>query len=141
MSKRTVLTIDENHGDVLLLREALEERTRNTTVQSIDHAGEALRYLSIKATARDAPPPDLILVSWRIPGADGDALMEFIRKSEYLLGIPHILFIAENQCEAVRSTLKLEPWQCREKPRDWTGYLKLADDLAAVISLNPVVRP
>ena len=57
----TIVYVEDNSGDALLLEEALREKGHATHLLVIDNGEKALRYFEIKDKARDLPPPHCIL--------------------------------------------------------------------------------
>lgn len=125
----TIVYVEDNAGDVLLLRQGFEEHFFTVTLQVIPDGEQALRYLEIKATAKDAPPPDLILLDMHLPRVDGDQLWRFILHDPYLKDIPTFIF----QHGQTKPHITIAD-DCRlMKPSNWKGYLALAERLATVI--------
>lgn len=125
----TIVYVEDNAGDVLLLRQGFEAHFFNVNLQVIPDGEQALRYLEIKATAKDAPPPDLILLDLHLPKVDGDQLWHFILHDPYLKGIPTFIF----HHGQANSHIKVAEDHRVTKPTDWKGYLKLAERLIAAI--------
>jgi CheY-like chemotaxis protein len=121
----TVVYIEDNLGDILLLKQAFEERGFAVQVNAIDDWDEAIRYLRVKDTARDAPPPDLFLLDQQLPRGDGKHLMEFIAESEYLREIPAYLFSSPPLSDRLRAQFLAD--RILDKPATWEGYLELVD--------------
>jgi chemotaxis family two-component system response regulator Rcp1 len=91
MQQIHILLVDDNEGDILLTREALEE-ARIINRISIAHDGmEAIDFL------RGAPPfsgsdmPDLILLDINLPKMDGTEVLSIIKNDPDLRRIPVIM--------------------------------------------------
>jgi chemotaxis family two-component system response regulator Rcp1 len=89
MQQIHILLVDDNEGDILLTKEALED-ARIINKISIAYDGlEALRFLR-KPTAR-ADMPDLILLDINLPRMDGTELLGIIKADPELKRIPVIM--------------------------------------------------
>lgn len=121
----TVVYVEDNRGEVLLLEQAFAQKTVAVVIQVLFDWGETLRYLRVKETARDAPPPDLLLLDQQLPRGEGLTLMHFVFKSDYLKSIPTFLFSSPPLSDQLRSHFKAE--RIIEKPDTWDGYLLLVD--------------
>jgi PAS domain S-box-containing protein len=89
LSGRTVLLVDDN----ATIRELYAEMLRGLglTVVAVDSGGAAFREL---AGAGDRPAFDLMLLDWRMPGLDGITVLERIRGSHGISGLPVVLMSA-----------------------------------------------
>jgi CheY-like chemotaxis protein len=138
ISPTTIVYIEDNQGDVLLLQQAFEERAYGIRIQVIPDWDQALHYLKVKETARDAPPPDLILLDHQLPKGDGKGLLMYINGSEYLKTIPAYLFTSGDHCRQMANDIP--PDRCLEKPVAWDGFLALADRFIATIRQRQAER-
>jgi CheY-like chemotaxis protein len=133
MSALTIFYVEDNEGDVMLLREALQERCAGVRLLVVKDGPQALSYLRVKATARDAPPPDLILLDTHLPGIPGSELLRFIRSDQLLREIPHVVFTSDPECREHREQLGMPHEQCVQKPVTWDAMLALVDRLYAMM--------
>jgi len=56
----TIVYIEDNGGDTLLLEEALRANGHKSQLLVIEKGGTALHYFQVKETAKDVPPPHCI---------------------------------------------------------------------------------
>jgi CheY-like chemotaxis protein len=125
--RRTIVYIQDNPGDIMLLRQAFEERGYDIEIQVLNDWDQAINYLKIKETRKDAPPPDLILLDQRVPKGEGRDLMAFIRDSDYLRRIPAFLFASHPLTAKLKA--EFSPECVVDAPRDWNECLVLSDQL------------
>jgi len=65
----TILSGEDNIGDTVLIKEAFAEANYNVRLLVIPNGEQALHYLRVKESARDAPPPDAIFLDGHLtPG-------------------------------------------------------------------------
>ena len=81
-----VLLVEDNPGDVRLVREALAHARVAPRLATAHDGLQALRLL--RSTARK---PDLILLDLNLPGMDGRTLLERIKTDPELLRIPVVV--------------------------------------------------
>ena len=129
----SILYVEDNIGDAVLLQEAFAERASQVKLLVLPDGDQALHYLKMKETARDAPPPHAIILDGHLPRVSGRELLAFIRSSDFLHGIPHLLFLEERECAKASEEFGLEPERCVQKPTDWDGLLALVDSIIKLI--------
>jgi two-component system, chemotaxis family, response regulator Rcp1 len=89
MQQIHILLVDDNEGDILLTREALDD-ARIVNKISIAYDGlEAIRFLKKKPMGRDTP--DLILLDINLPKMNGTEVLAFIKNDPDLKRIPVIM--------------------------------------------------
>jgi two-component system, chemotaxis family, response regulator Rcp1 len=86
-----ILLVDDNEGDILLTREALEE-ARIINKISIAHDGmEAIDFLRRTPPFGNSDIPDLILLDINLPKMDGTEVLSIIKNDPDLRRIPVIM--------------------------------------------------
>jgi len=77
----TIVYVEDNKGDAVLLEEALRERGHEVELVIIDKGDKALHYFKVKDSAADLPPPHCILLDSNLPLVTGAQLIKFVRNS------------------------------------------------------------
>ena len=91
MQEIHILLVDDNEGDILLTKEALEE-ARIVNRISVAYDGlQALSFLKKEPPFREQESPDLILLDINLPGMDGTELLSIIKNDPDLRRIPVIM--------------------------------------------------
>ena len=91
MQEIHILVVDDNEGDILLTKEALEE-ARIVNRISVAHDGvEALSFLKKEPPFMREDSPDLILLDINLPRMDGTELLSIIKRDPDLRRIPVIM--------------------------------------------------
>jgi len=89
MQQIHILLVDDNEGDILLTREALDD-ARIVNKISIAYDGqEAIRFLKKQPMGKDTP--DLILLDINLPKMNGTEVLAFIKNDPDLKRIPVIM--------------------------------------------------
>src|ERR1019366_8198369 len=86
-----ILLVDDNEGDVLLTREALEEAKIVNRISVAYDGMEALRFLKNADPFINGEIPDLILLDINLPKMDGNEVLSIIKNDPYLRRIPVIM--------------------------------------------------
>ncbi len=123
----TIVYVEDNAGDALLLEEALRERGHATQLLVIAKGDKALRYFEIKESARDLPPPHCILLDAHLPMITGAQLLRFIRGSRVYDDTPVYIFAAEKEYEDLLLANVVSKESFITKANSWAGFLQLAD--------------
>jgi chemotaxis family two-component system response regulator Rcp1 len=94
---RTLL-VEDNPGDVRLIREALDETQLPNQLSITENGKEALNFLRRRGKFATAPRPDLILLDLNLPLKDGREVLEEIKQDEDLRRIP-VVVLTTSQAE------------------------------------------
>lgn len=129
MDVKRLLYVEDNPGDVLLLREALQSLSGPTTIEltTLDHGTKALAFLQEKASARERAA-DLILLDANLPGVSGIDLWKYIAGDPSLSQTRTLIYQMPN------IALPGIPAQAQvEKPRTWDGFVTLAESMLRLL--------
>ena len=86
-----VLLVEDNAGDVMLIREALQENRIQASLHVVRDGEQALQFLYQEGEYVDAPYPKLILLDLNLPRVSGDEVLRTIKDDERLRRIPVIV--------------------------------------------------
>jgi CheY-like chemotaxis protein len=123
----TIVYVEDNAGDALILEEALRTRQHAVELLVIDHGARALHYFKIKESARDLPPPHCILLDNHMPAVTGMEIMQFIRGSPVYNATPVYIFAPQSAYRAIQLKTRVSLESFITKPENWAGFLQLAD--------------
>lgn len=96
-----ILLVEDNPGDVRLIREAFKEAEKETEFHTITNGGEAIDFLTSQATDDSITPPDLVLLDLNLPGSDGCEVLESIRDTQQIQPLPVIMLTSSGANEDV----------------------------------------
>ena len=71
MKELDILLAEDNEGDVMLVREALERHRIPHTLHVVRDGGEALDYVAEMGVSEAVPCSDVLLLDLNLPKADG----------------------------------------------------------------------
>jgi chemotaxis family two-component system response regulator Rcp1 len=86
-----ILLVDDNEGDILLTREALEEAKIVNRISVAYDGMEALQFLKKVPPFLNGDIPDLILLDINLPKMDGNEVLSIIKNDPVLRRIPVIM--------------------------------------------------
>lgn len=97
--KRRILLVDDDLNDVVLIRSALAEPNLPHEWVVVHDGAEALDYLFRlgKFSARNGPPPDLILLDIKMPRVNGFEVLQTLKASATLKVVPVVVFTSSDQ--------------------------------------------
>jgi CheY-like chemotaxis protein len=99
-----VLLVEDNLGDVRLMRESCADQTPTIHLHVAADGVEALAFLKQEGVYHAAPRPDLILLDLNLPRIDGRQVLEFIKGNDSLKVIPTIILtMSEAETDVIRS--------------------------------------
>ena len=91
-----LLLVEDNHGDVMLTREAFRDAKIANNLSVAGDGEEAMRMLTRQGSHADHPTPDLILLDLNLPRMDGREVLQTIRADPRLERIPVIILTSSN---------------------------------------------
>ena len=97
-----ILMVEDNAGDIRLMREALKCQ-RRLNIHVVKDGIQALRYLHREREFKDAPRPDLILLDLDLPTKDGREVLAEIKEDDKLKCIPVVVLTTSDAPEDVLS--------------------------------------
>ena len=66
-----MLVVEDNAGDVALLKEALAASHTAAVMRVVTDGGDAMRFLRREAAFSDSPRPDVVVLDLNLPGKSG----------------------------------------------------------------------
>ena len=91
----TVLLVEDNHTDALLFCIAVKRSSLRVRTQVLNDGHDAIRYLRGEGVFGDRkvyPLPGLVVLDLHMPGVGGLAVLRWIRKQRWLVGLPVVVF-------------------------------------------------
>jgi CheY-like chemotaxis protein len=86
-----ILLVEDNEGDILLTREALEEARIHIILDVVKDGKQAVDFLNKDDGFADVSMPDLLLLDVNLPKKNGHEVLKYIKASDSLKHIPVIM--------------------------------------------------
>jgi CheY-like chemotaxis protein len=127
-----ILFIEDNPGDILLVRTALKEIGRDARLDTAQDGEAALGKLQALADDGSAQP-DLILLDLNLPRVSGLELLEYIRSHRILSRIPAVVLTTSSAPRDRERCAELGSTDYLVKPARYEGYLAIARELEPLL--------
>jgi len=131
MNDTHVLMIEDNPGDVVLVREAVEKVGLPYRICVARDGVEAMERLAAGMPGAERSRPDLIVLDLKLPRKNGHEVLADIAKDRDLRGTPIVvLSSSRSELEIVRAS-RLPNMTMLAKPSTFAGYLSLVKSIEA----------
>lgn len=121
--EKNVLIIEDNPGDVRLMREALRGLQPPALIHVAENGEDALRYLKHEGGRTEAPWPDLIFLDFNLPKSDARDLLRQIKDHRATRLIPVAVLTSSDSEHDVRTAYELHANCYLRKPVDLDSFL------------------
>jgi CheY-like chemotaxis protein len=118
-----VLLVEDDPGDVLMTREALQDHKVVNNLNVVSDGEDALAYLRREEPFADSPPPDLILLDLNLPRRDGREVLREIKSDPELRRIPVVILTTSDLEEDVLASYDLHANAYVRKPVDFEQFV------------------
>lgn len=113
-----LLLVEDNPGDVRLVREAFKDAHLVNTLHVAADGDEALDFIYQRGEYTDAPRPNLVLLDWNLPHTSGEEVLAELKDDEDLRSIPVIVLTSSQADEDVIRSYELQANAYVTKPVD-----------------------
>jgi CheY-like chemotaxis protein len=125
----SVLLVDDDPGDVLLVREAFEDHKVGNMLSVVSDGVEALQYVRQDGDYAGATRPDLILLDLNLPRKSGIEVLEEIKTDPALSTIPVVVLTTSEAEEDIVRAYKLHANAYITKPVDFEQFTKIVHQI------------
>jgi CheY-like chemotaxis protein len=119
---RTVLLVEDDPGDALMIREALETYAPETDIAAVVDGVDALRYLRREDEFAGTPRPDLVLLDLNMPRKDGREVLAEVKADRDLCTIPVVVLTTSSAAHDIRHSYQLHANAYVTKPADFDEF-------------------
>jgi CheY-like chemotaxis protein len=140
----SVLLVDDDPGDVLMIEEALEQIDSARIVHVVNDGEEAVAFLRRTGRFTNAPRPDVVLLDLNMPRMDGRQVLADVKSDEKLRTIPIIVFTTSRAPADVVSSYALHANAYVTKPinlDDLNDIVQRIDDFFGRVIVLPGRNP
>lgn len=118
-----VLLVEDDPGDVLMIREAFDENRVRNELHVCSDGEDALAFLRQEAPHEAAPRPDLVLLDLNLPRRDGREVLAEIKADDRLRTIPVVILTTSEAEEDVLRSYALHANAYVTKPVDFDRFI------------------
>jgi two-component system, chemotaxis family, response regulator Rcp1 len=124
-----ILLVEDNPGDVDLVKEALSEAKMKNELHVVMDGEEAMKFLRHQDKYADAPMPDLILLDLNLPKKSGREVLEEIKTDPELGVIPVVILTSSKEEEDIVKSYKMHANCYITKPVNFDQFLKVVKSI------------
>jgi CheY-like chemotaxis protein len=99
-----ILLVEDNEGDILLTREALEDAKIIVKLSVAKDGKEAIDFVNRQGKYTDADVPDLVLLDINLPKKNGHEVLKYIKENEQLKHMPVIMLTTSSSDKDINSS-------------------------------------
>jgi CheY-like chemotaxis protein len=125
----SVLLVEDDPGDVLLVREAFEDHKVGNSLSVVSDGVEAMRYVRREDGYSEAPRPDLILLDLNLPRKSGIEVLAEIKRDPTLSTIPTVVLTTSEAEEDIVRAYKLHANAYITKPVDFAQFSRIVHQI------------
>mgnify|MGYP001572280903 CR=1 FL=1 len=123
---KQILLVDDNPGDIDLMRRALAEVGTGISVEVAENGVQGFVFLRHKTREQ---LPNVIVLDFNMPVFDGIKVLEILHESETLRSIPVVVFTSSMREKDRTAAMRAGAKCVTTKPLTWEGYVQLAHKL------------
>ena len=123
--RRCILVIEDNPGDVRLMREALREAVPPLTIHVAGDGDEALSFLRREGDHAQAPRPGLIFLDFNLPKSNSRDLLGKLKDDPVLRLIPIAVLTSSDAERDIYDAYKLHANCYLRKPGDLDSFFTM----------------
>ncbi len=121
MKKRqpTILVVEDDPNDQFMLKRGFKKIGVTTPIHVVNNGLEAISYMMGEGEFADRSRfcyPTFVMTDLKMPGADGFAVLEFLRKNPEWAVIPTIVFSASSDLDDIKKAYMLGASSYHVKP-------------------------
>jgi CheY-like chemotaxis protein len=120
-----ILLVEDDPGDTLITREALEQSKVANNLSCVVDGEEALAYLRREGGHAEATRPDLILLDLNLPRRDGREVLAEIKADPDLRRIPVVVLTTSQAEEDILRSYDLHANAYVSKPVDFDRFVEV----------------
>ena len=122
-----VLLAEDNPGDVMLTKKALEQGKLANNLHVATDGVEALQFLRQEGEYSDEPRPDLVLLDLNMPRKDGQDVLKELKDDPDLRRIPVVVLTSSESEEDIAKSYELNANAYLTKPVDFDGFIEIVN--------------
>lgn len=129
MSKLNILIVEDNEGDIILLKEAFEEINSNVSLNFIRNGSDAYKFLFNIEPFTNAIAPDVLLLDLNLPMKSGMEILEAIKNSETHRMLPTIILTTSSDHRDIKAAYQNQANCFITKPIEISEYFEVVEEI------------
>jgi CheY-like chemotaxis protein len=127
-SPAKILVIEDNPGDLLLLRYGLDHHQNDYILSVLVDGEEAIRFVESQRSV-DSPDPCVIVLDLHLPKHSGPAVLKEIRKQPSLAHVHVVVWTTQGSPAEEREIFQLGVRLYKTKPSELDGWISLGGEI------------
>jgi len=147
MEKCNLLLVEDNQGDVRLVREALRESEMEFQVRVAGNGQDALRLLGFEKETKSESLPDVILLDLNLPRLSGRELLKILKQNPLYRKIPVLIFSSSQNEDDIEFCYQSRANCYISKPTGFDEYIQVIHKIlefwfeSVTLPVNPLNMP
>jgi CheY-like chemotaxis protein len=125
----SVLLVEDDPGDVLLIREAFAEEKAGDVLSTVSDGVEAMRFMRGEGEYAGRERPDLVLLDLNLPRKSGAEVLAEIKSDPELAMIPVIVLSTSEVEEDVLDSYRMRANAYITKPADFERFREIVHQI------------
>ncbi len=135
-----ILLVEDNEGDVLLIKEAFEEVKSELKISTVSDGQAAIDFLCNIQLSKDTSPVNMVLLDVNLPKLNGHEVLQQIKENDALKSIPVIMLTTSSSPNDINKAYNNQASSYIVKPTDINQFLKVVAGIENYW-LNTVMLP
>ena len=129
-----VLLAEDNPGDVVLVRDALQQQLLNFELVVMDNGDKIRSFLN--TPEENHPNPDVLLLDLNLPRVDGPDMFRLLREHPCCCDAPLIVITSSDSPRDREWTEQFRVAHYFRKPSNYDAFMKLGELVRSVVTPN-----
>ncbi|WP_020402831.1 response regulator [Gracilimonas tropica] len=139
-----ILLVEDNEGDIVLTKEALDEGKIKNSISVVRDGWEAIQYLEKNEGYEKALEPDLVLLDINLPKINGHKVLRHIKNHDELKHIPVIMLTTSSDDVDIFKSYQNHSNCYITKPVDINRFIEVISTIEnfwiSIVQLPPKTR-
>jgi CheY-like chemotaxis protein len=141
VSSRYILLAEDNPADVMLVREALEDRAVDCDLHVIADGEQVVRFIEQIDSDRLLNCPHLVLLDLHLPKRDGGEILKSLRASERCGQTPVVILTSSDSPRDEMNAARHAALHYFRKPASLEQFMQLGDVVSGIIGPSSRRKP
>ena len=141
VSSRYILLAEDNPADVMLVREALEDRAVDCDLHVIADGEQVVRFIEQIDSDQLLNCPHLVLLDLHLPKRDGGEILKSLRASERCGQTPVVILTSSGSPHDEENATRYAALHYFRKPASLEQFMQLGDVVSGIIGPSSRRKP